>query len=74
MPKFDIRCNDCSREREVDRSPSEPNPVCESCGGKMATIWKSFPNTERNKDPYDMLDGIIPDGKKIFSGPKVHSK
>jgi predicted nucleic acid-binding Zn ribbon protein len=73
--RYDVRCEECNREFEVVRHHSEPNPPCDGCGsGRVHTIWKSVPILEKAKDPYDYLDGPIPSGKKIFSGPKVSSK
>jgi len=73
--KYDVRCTECSREWEVERHHSEPNPECGACGSAdVKTIWKATPTTRLDKDPYDALHGGIPDSKRIFSGPKVHSK
>ncbi len=76
MPKFDKRCKDCDNTFEYEGRHSEV-AECPRCGSKhTSTVWlaASFPATERAKDPYDYLDGPIPDSKRIFSGPKVSSK
>ena len=72
--KYDVRCESCRFEWEVERRAEEPNPVCSQCGHTTVnTIWKSVPILEKAKDPYALLDGKIP-GKKIVSGPKYSSK
>lgn len=75
MPVYDVRCKECNREWEVHRKYDAPNPSCEACGCEdVVTIWKTVPSNHTEKDPYDMLDGKIPSGKKIISGPKYSSK
>ena len=75
MPKYDARCNDCGTTYEWE-GPSHKAPgICTHCSSDNTRIvWLKFPHSERSKDPYDMLDGPIPDSKRIFSGPKVSSK
>ena len=76
MPKYDTRCVDCKNEIEITRKGDEPNPPCELCGGTTVVYWRTVPVLDKAKDPYDQLSGrgSKPDGKRIFSGPKVSSK
>ena len=75
--KYDVRCQSCRHEWEIDRKNDEPNPRCVNCGDlDVLTIWKTVPILDKAKDPYDYLTGkgSVPDGKRIFSGPKTSSK
>lgn len=75
MPSYDKRCNECEYTFEYTGPADHSGPECPGCGSTdTKTVWLSFPHSERGKDPYDMLHGPIPSGKRIFSGPKVKSK
>lgn len=69
MPVYDARCNKCDKTYEY-RGPSHQAPgQCEHCGSDDTRIvWLSgFPSVDRAKDPYDYLNGRIPDSKPIKS-------
>ena len=70
MSVYDARCKQCDATYEY-RGPSYQAPgSCPECGSddtKIIWLPGSFPNTDRAGDPYDMLDGHIPDPKPIKS-------
>ena len=69
MPVYDARCNECQHTYEY-RGPSYQAPgLCENCGSDDTRIvWLGgFPSVDKAKDPYDYLDGPIPDSKPIKS-------
>jgi len=70
MPTYDKRCRDCGYESEERRRWDDPVSQCDHCGGECDTIYKTYPNYTRVKDPYDMLHGSIPDPKPIKSFAK----
>ena len=71
IPLFDFRCEACGNEWEErwpysDVKNDLPNcPWCDSNFTKR--IWTKAPMGDRAKDPYDYLDGPIPDSKPIKS-------
>lgn len=73
----DARCKDCDETYEY-RGPSYQSPgVCPHCGSddtKVVWLPGSFPHTDSAKDPYDYLDGPIPEPKKIKSFATDHRK
>lgn len=70
MGVWDCRCNECGNDYEF-RGPSYRSPgSCDVCGSDDTRIvWTrgSFPSIDTAKDPYDYLDGPIPDSKPIKS-------
>lgn len=69
MGVWDARCKDCNETYEY-RGPSFKAPgSCTHCGSDDTKIvWlRGFPSVDRAKDPYDLLNGPIPDGKPIKS-------
>lgn len=70
MPLYDARCNDCGETYEWS-GPSYLAPgKCTHCGSDDTRIvWLpgGTPSIDRAKDPYDLLDGRIPDSKPIKS-------
>jgi len=71
MNVYDARCNDCGFEFEEHRQAAHPVLPCPECRSKnTVTIWKSYPQYTRVKDPYDLLDGPIPSSKPIKSFAK----
>ena len=69
MGVWDARCNVCGTDYEF-RGPSYKSPgECIACGSDDTRIvWlHGFPSVDRAKDPYDYLDGHIPDPKPIKS-------
>lgn len=69
MPVYDARCNECGYEYEY-RGPSYLAPgSCDTCGSDDCKIvWLGqTPSIDRAKDPYDYLDGRIPESKPIKS-------
>ena len=67
MPLYDARCNDCGHEFEERRKYDDPVSDCPQCFGPCKNIWKSVSLLDKAKDPYDYLDGPIPDPKPIKS-------
>lgn len=39
MPKYDIKCEECSYITEVEHKITEEHPPCDSCGGVMRTYF-----------------------------------
>ena len=75
---YDWRCDTCDHvweQRWPNKTADNDLPECPECGSHFTKkVWTSVPILEKAKDPYDYLDGPIPDPKRIFSGPKVSSK
>lgn len=72
MPLYDFRCNKCKHEFEetlaYHQLTSEGPPECPECGSYFTKrVWLKAPNSDKAKDPYDYLDGPIPDSKTIKS-------
>ena len=78
MPLYDFRCEKCEHTWEDVVPASEAKqyaPECPECNSNFTKmIWTKAPSSTREYNPYDALDRPIPDGKRIFSGPKVSSK
>lgn len=78
MMLYDFRCEKCNNTWEDRVSPDVAKhqaPECPVCGSNFTKqVWLTAPILDKAKDPYDYLDGPIPDSKKIFSGPKISSK
>lgn len=78
MPLYDWRCQECEHEWEEMWSSSvadNDTPTCPMCESDFVKkFWSKMPSTQKEYNPYDALDRPIPDGKRIFSGPKVSSK
>jgi hypothetical protein len=68
MPKYDAKCNECGTYYEWE-GPSHLAPgTCTACDSDHTRIvWLTMPKVDRAKDPYDYLDGRIPDPKPIKS-------
>jgi putative FmdB family regulatory protein len=67
VTKFDIRCDTCDhRWEEVQKYEDTPGE-CPECGSNFTTVLLTMAKQHKAKDPYDMLDGPIPDAKKIKS-------
>lgn len=69
MIVLDARCKDCDHTYEY-RGPSYQSPgSCPECGSDdTKVVWlQTTPSIDRAKDPYDYLNGPIPDPKPIKS-------
>lgn len=67
MPIYDIKCLKCDEVAEILQRYAE-EPVCPSCGGEAVRLPcapKGIHGLEYR--PYDALDRVIPDSKKIKS-------
>ena len=66
MPYFDIACEACGNVFEEKlKNAKEPTSCCPKCGSAFTKqVWLSFPSIDRAKDPFDYLDGRIPDPRK----------
>lgn len=71
---FDIKCETCGHVWTEFLGPQDGAGLCPECGSAMTHRMPGGLKHYKAKDPYDYLDGPQPDGKKIFSGPKVSSK
>ena len=68
MPLYDCRCNKCRNEFEyMGPSHTAPGPCIKCNSDDTRIIWKTVPILDKAKDPYDYLDGPIPDSKPIKS-------
>lgn len=65
MPKFDVKCKKCKHQAEVFKAYHDP-AECPECGGELLTLMPGAGVLVR-KQPYDYLDGPVPDSKKIKS-------
>lgn len=67
MPKFDVRCNECNHRAEVSKAYHDPLE-CSECGGETTTLMPGVKGIHGfGKQPYDYLDGPVPEPKKIKS-------
>ena len=74
---FDMECTKCHHTwDQVFEITDHPltSPECPECGSNFTVRLPGGLKHYKAKDPYDYLDKPMPDTKKIFSGPKVHSK
>jgi putative FmdB family regulatory protein len=68
MPIFDCKCEKCATVWEVSKPYDEEAPECPSCGSNFTkTLMPLFQNKLKARDPYDYLNGPIPDSKPIKS-------
>jgi putative FmdB family regulatory protein len=71
MPLYDFRCEACSHEFEYRMKYEELKhygPECPACGSHFTKhVWLAGPSVDKAKDPFDLLDGPIPDSKPIRS-------
>jgi len=75
MNIYDARCNNCNDTFEYRAKPGATAPCCSSCGSlDTKRIWKSVPILDKAKDPYDLLDGHIPQSTPIKSFATDHRK
>jgi len=65
MPKFDVRCKICGHTAVVKKGYHDPHE-CSTCGEPTITLMPGAGVLVR-KQPYDYLEGPIPDAKKIKS-------
>jgi len=68
MPLFDAKCEKCGHIWEVMQKWEEQVgecPLCESAFTKL--LMPRMGPVHKAKDPYDYLDGRIPDSKPIKS-------
>lgn len=65
MPTFDVKCKECKHQAEVSKAYHDPLE-CSECGGETITLMPGAGVLVR-KQPYDYLDGPVPDAKKIKS-------
>ena len=74
---FDLKCKDCGHvwtdylESTHDIFVS---PECPECGKNFVVRLPGGLKYHHVAEPYDLLRKGPDVGKKIFSGPKVHSK
>jgi len=69
VPRFDVRCKNpkCLHQVEVSKG-FDDQVVCELCGHETKTLMPGVTGIHGlGKQPYDYLDGPIPDSKKIKS-------
>ena len=67
MPKFDVKCNVCDLVIEVTKD-FHATLACEVCGNEMLTLMPGVKGIHGfGKQPYDYLDGPVPEPKKIKS-------
>lgn len=77
---YDSRCENCGlvfNEYIKIKTGSKKPPVAGECPICTSMATHILPGGLKNfkaKNPYDYLDTYRPDDKRIFSGPKVHSK
>ena len=72
---YDARCKECDHLWEYLGKAGEGSPPCELCGTtETIRVWTSVPILDKAKDPYDLLNGTIPDSKPIRSFAKDHRK
>ena len=70
MIVLDARCKDCGTDYEYRGQSYLAPGSCPECGSddtKVVWLSGSFPHTDSAKDPYDYLDGPIPDARPIKS-------
>lgn len=72
MPKYDFVCEKCEHVYEdtisYEQLKSHNIPECPECGSHFTKqVWLTAPNSDKAKDPFDMLDGYRPPGKKVKS-------
>lgn len=67
MPVYDAKCDTCEHEFEERRKSQDEVGHCPICGNTAHTIWTMVPILDKAKDPYDLLDGRIPDSRPIKS-------
>ena len=62
MPRYDMRCTDCGREREIDcKSADRNDQVCE-CEGALEVLISS--SSALHKDKRYVPKAIMGDGSK----------
>ena len=67
MPKFDVRCTECSYEAEITKAFKDTH-ACPDCGATTKTLMPGVKGIHGfGKQPYDYLNGPVPDPKKIKS-------
>lgn len=64
---FDAVCESCGLRWEEEGPYTDPACPCPECGSGFTKKILSKVNTPLTKDPYDYLDGRIPDSKPIKS-------
>lgn len=42
MPRYDVKCEACGKELEVEHGINDSHPKCE-CGGEHKTLFNSVP-------------------------------
>ena len=68
MPLFDVKCDKCGHIWEEMKRYDEESQECSECGSNFTrTLPPLFQTKLRAKDPYEYLDGPIPDSKPIKS-------
>lgn len=66
-PLFDCKCGQCGEVWEERKPYSEPAGECPKCGSYDTRTLLGSSVLRKAKDPYDYLDGRIPDSKPIKS-------
>ncbi|MBT8450109.1 MAG: hypothetical protein KJO69_10490 [Gammaproteobacteria bacterium] len=62
---FDVRCDRCGNTFEEHKEFKDPEPDCPRCGSSFTrTILSGFQTKIRAKDPYEYIDGYVPDPKQ----------
>ena len=75
MNIYDARCNNCNATFEYRGKAGGTTPACTVCDSEdTKRIWKSVPILDKAKDPYDLLDGHIPQSTPIKSFATDHRK
>jgi rubredoxin len=71
---WSCECTNCGNIWDELLGPKEVCGLCPKCNSAFTDKLPGGLKNYKAKAPYDYLDKGPPDGKKIFSGPKVHSK
>jgi putative FmdB family regulatory protein len=67
-PLWDVKCERCDNVFEERKDFADTAGDCPRCGSSFThTLLSAGLRFNRAKDPYDLLDGRIPDAKKIKS-------
>jgi hypothetical protein len=70
---YDCFCEHCHTTWEA-WCENGTAPLCNYCGSAFTNTLPGGVKDFKANDPYDYLRKGPPDSKRIFSGPKVHSK
>ena len=72
---WDVRCERCDHVWEEHKEFSDPDPECPQCGSNFTHTMRSLGQLfVKAKDPYDYINGRIPDAKPIKSFAKDYRR